>query len=145
MRVARPCWARFRPAERAFGARGTKVASTSPCRKYGELAICRRKDLGKSQESAFTEISVPATWATNVRYRQSSNRLGGAGRMRNCCVLHKSGGCADTPQHCGFSRKQLTRLPQRGLVGARRGVAWGGSSERRPISGWRSTSFPWRT
>jgi hypothetical protein len=53
MRVARPCWARFRPAERAFGARGTKVASTSPCRKYGELAICRRKDLGKSQESAF--------------------------------------------------------------------------------------------
>src|SRR6516225_5654969 len=91
MRVARPCWASFRPAERAFGARGTKVASTSPCRKYGELAICRRKDLGKSQESAFTEISVPATWATNVRYRQSSNRLGGAGRMRNCCVLHKSG------------------------------------------------------
>ena len=73
---------------------------------------------------------MPATWAMNVRYRQSSNRLGGAGPMRNCCVSAQIRGmCGHATTLRLFLRKQLTRLPQRGLAGAGRGVAWGGSSE----------------
>ena len=49
------------------------------------------------RKSASTETSVPATWATNVRYRRSSNKFCDGCPMRNCCVS------ARTPRTCGHA------------------------------------------